>query len=145
MTTKPDANSQLDCLLAAVGDDLLNLTGQDLYRLTSSLDLDSDNEAAWVSAAIASHVGEVAEPGIKAAQNALDRAEKSRKSQQAIPSTPEARRRLFERLRQELAGTHEEGLTYAFRDEQELSDRDIEGILEDLESLGVLRNDNSEE
>ena len=128
----------LDLLTDALVEDLLNTTDEDLLAEVSDDGDDPEKIAEHLLALYDRTYSSDAKQKLIAAQKAV-REEGQRHVARSSVSTLDARRQLKAAIEQN--PNLEENLTLAARNGDELSDRDIEGILEDLRDLGVLDDD----
>ena len=128
----------LDLLTDALVEDLLNTTDEDLLAEVSDDGDDPEKIADHLLALYDRTCSSDAKQKLIAAQKAV-REEGQRHVARSSVSTLDARRQLKAAIEQN--PNLEENLTLAARNGDELSDRDIEGILEDLRDLGVLDDD----
>ncbi len=137
MSKTRDSIDRLEALTDASSEGILEMSDKELVAVMKDAGLNPDDEENWVSELIATHVGDIREPVIDASRRALDSIMKPAALKQKIPATPEERRSLFELLISRPGALPNE-MTLAFRDGDKPSDRDIIGLLEDLEELGLL-------
>lgn len=137
MSTKQSQDG-LDLLADALVEHILNTTDEDLLAEVSADGDDPDKVADHLRALYDKTYTGLAKRKLISAQDAV-RKEGERHVIKSSVSSLDARRKLKAAIEQspDLA----ENLTLAARNGDQLSDRDIEGILEDLRDLGVLDDD----
>lgn len=136
MTTKRSDKQRLDALMDAICEDIINMPDELLLREAKANGLNIREESSKVSDLINQALGNTTNGHMTvfdATKNALEKARKTY-IPTVLPNTAEARRDL---LRQLIKGDHplSDELTLAFRDITELSDDDVQGILENLSEL----------
>lgn len=137
MTRKPLFLEQLQALVDPVADAIIEMSPQEFLTFQKSIGLNPDAEQKWVKDLIATVTGTSVSTPIEATQQALQGI-RHKKTPPAIPRSAKDRRSLLERLMRSDNGLLPQELTLAFREGKNLSDNDIEGLLEDLADLGIL-------
>ncbi len=135
----PDRDSlQLRALLDAVEADILKATDAEIREDILAGGEDSEEIARHMRAIVEGAVAAHRKQKLRAARAAYDTAS-ARRTDAHIPDEPQARRSLLERL---IASGVQlpQGLTLAFREGKDMSDSDVETILEDLAALGLLED-----
>ncbi|GEM_PF-1422915 len=143
MNAKRTSSQKLETLIDDAVESVMAMTEEELRQLFHEVDTDLETEAAWVAELIASKVAAPKESLIELSRKALNEKGLPR-SVFHLPDTAAERRALFDWLKDH-PGLMDPALTMAFRDANDLSDRDIMGILENLGELGLLDETEDEE
>ncbi len=133
--TKPQSDWERYCaLMDALSEEIANMPDEMVLREYGQMAHESSKRAQSL---ISSLIGERQQSPYEATKLALENQKRSRQLHANIPGTAEGRRKLLARI---LGGEHQwaQSATLAFRelgDPEELSDEEVQGILEDLSSL----------
>ncbi|WP_457670740.1 hypothetical protein [Thiolapillus sp.] len=136
MNAKRTSSQKLETLIDDAVESVMAMTEEELRQSFHEAGTDLETEAAWVAELISSKVTVPKESLVELSRKALDEGGAS-KFTFRLPDTVEERRALFDQLRAR-PGLLDPALMMAFRDANDLSDQDIEGILENLGELGLL-------
>ncbi len=130
MTNARSDKERWDALLDALSDDISEMPDEMILREFSA---DAEKEARRVRGVIANVLGDTDQTPYEAAEEALEE-HRGQAGEVSLPETPQGRRELLARI---MGGGHlwSQDVTLAFRDITELSDGDVQGILEDLAAL----------
>ncbi len=136
MNAKRTSSQKLETLIDDAVESVMAMSEEELRQSFHEADTDLETEAAWVAELISSKVTVPKQSLVELSRKALDEGGTS-KIAFRLPDTVEERRAVFDRLRT-CPGLLDPALMMAFRDADDLSDQDIEGILENLGELGLL-------
>lgn len=139
---KPTAREELERIEDALVDSILNVSGDELREELAASGLDPDSCVAEVDATIAAAKAESARKRLTEARTEL--AAWRERDSKANAAALDSARAKFERLR---AGDQElrQRMMLAARKGEELSDSDIEALLEDLAALEELEGRQKDE
>ncbi len=137
--THEDAQTRLDRITDLLVDDILQTSDKEIMKEAEEDGYDAKNEAKKVYNLIQKTMFEHGKAKIEEAQKRSSAYQGNAKPALKIPGAQ--KRELFKTLSSKGEAA---GFTLAARKEEDLSDRDIESVLEDMLELGLIDEDGNE-